>query len=179
MSDWRRMKEEYDARVRLAQTRAVPVRRPARPLGHAVMRALAPILKEAGPAPDTLVARWPEIVGARIAAVTEPFRVAKTRTGGVLHLRAPSAAAPMIQHAAAHILQKVNLASGANLKSIRIVHTVRRTEGGCEGAALADAGRTRNTGSQSRSGPDLRHSRRASRAGRSHAGPAQGSLRRH
>jgi hypothetical protein len=123
MSDWRRMKEEYDALARLAETRAVPVRRPARPLGHAVMRALAPILKEAGPAPDTLIARWSEIVGPRIAAVTEPLRVAKTKAGGVLHLRAPSAAAPMIQHAAEHILQKVNLASGAKLKSIRIVHT--------------------------------------------------------
>jgi len=121
-SNWRRMKEQH-ALDRLAETRAVPLRRPPRAFGYAILRALAPVLKEAGPAPETLQNRWAEIVGPRLAAVSEPLRVARTKTGGVLHLRAPSAAAPMIQHAAAHILQKVNLASGSNLKTIRIVHT--------------------------------------------------------
>lgn len=121
-TNWRRMKEQH-ALQRLAETRAVPVRRTSRPFGYAILKALAPVLKEAGPAPETLANRWAEIVGPRLAAVSEPLRVARTKAGGVLHLRAPSAAAPMIQHAAEHILQKVNLASGSNLKSIRIVHT--------------------------------------------------------
>jgi hypothetical protein len=122
-TDWRKREEERAAAERLAETRAKPVYRTGRPLGYAVGRALAPLIKQMGPARDTLASRWPEIVGARLAAVTSPVRVSRGKTGGVLHLRAPSAAAPMIQHAAEHILERVNLASGSRIKSIRIVHT--------------------------------------------------------
>jgi hypothetical protein len=122
-TDLRKLQEERAAAARLAETRAMPVYRVGRPLGFAVSRALAPILKKAGPARDTLASRWPEIVGARLAAVSSPVRVSKGKTGGVLHLRAPSAAAPMIQHAAEHILERVNLASGSKIRSIKIVHT--------------------------------------------------------
>lgn len=122
-TDWRKLEEERAAAARLAETRAVPAYRYGRTLAYSVGRALAPIIKQAGPARDTLASRWPEIVGARLAAVSSPVRVSKGKAGGVLHLRAPSAAAPMIQHAAEHILERVNLASGSQIKSIRIVHT--------------------------------------------------------
>lgn len=127
-TDWRKREQERAAAARLAEAKAVPVYRPGRPLGSAVSRALAPIIKQMGPARDTLASRWSEIVGARLAAVTSPVRVSKGKTGGVLHLRAPSAAAPMIQHAAEHILERVNLASGSRIKSIRIVHTAPPAE---------------------------------------------------
>jgi hypothetical protein len=127
-TDWRKQEEERAAAARLAETKAVPVYRAGRPLGFAIGRALAPILKQAGPAKDTLASRWAEIVGARLAAVSSPVRVSKGKSGGVLHLRAPSAAAPMIQHAAEHILERVNLASGSKVRSIRIVHTAAPVE---------------------------------------------------
>ncbi|HVY89825.1 MAG TPA: DciA family protein [Hyphomonadaceae bacterium] len=120
----RRIREaEKAAEARLAEVRAVPVYRPARPMGVAVSRALRPILKQAGPAPETLASRWSEIVGIRLAGMSTPLRVAKGKSGGVLHIRAPSAAAPILMHAAAHIIDRVNLASGSTIKSLKIVHT--------------------------------------------------------
>ena len=89
----------------------------------ALQKALRPILKEAGPAPETLKSRWAEIVGLRLAAITEPVRVARTKGGSVLHLRAPSAAAPIIQHSKEHILERVNLASGSKITSLKIIQT--------------------------------------------------------
>jgi hypothetical protein len=122
-ADWMIQEAEEAARARLAEVRTIPAWRGPRPLGNAVTRALAPILKEAGPAPDTLASRWAEIVGQRLAAVTSPMRVTRSKGGGVLHLRVTSAAAPMIQHAAEHIMERVNLASGSKIKSLKIVHT--------------------------------------------------------
>ena len=60
--DWNKWEREREAEARLAQTRAVPVYRPARPMGAAVAGALRPLLKEAGPAPETLQSRWTEIL---------------------------------------------------------------------------------------------------------------------
>jgi hypothetical protein len=121
--DWDKWERERAAEARLAQTHAVPVYRPAKPMGVALTRALRPILKDAGPAPETLQSRWPEIVGLRLAAITTPVRVARAKGGAVLHLRVPSAAAPIIQHAKDHILERVNLASGSKITSLKIVQT--------------------------------------------------------
>ena len=113
--DWDQREKEREAEARLAQTRTIPVYRPARPMGAAVARALRPLLKNAGPAPETLQSRWSEIVGMRLAAITEPV--------GVLHLRVTSAAAPIIQHAKDHILERVNLASGSKITSLKLIQT--------------------------------------------------------
>jgi hypothetical protein len=121
--DWDQREKEREAEARLKQTHAIPVYRPARPMGVALARALRPLLKEAGPAPETLQSRWTEIVGLRIAAITEPVRVARAKGGAVLHLRVPSAAAPIIQHAKDHILERVNLASGSKITSLKIIQT--------------------------------------------------------
>jgi hypothetical protein len=122
-ADWIIREAEESARARLAQVRAIPAYRGPRPFGNALNRALAPLLKEAGPSPSTLGSRWAEIVGQKLADVTSPIRVARAKAGNVLHLRVTSAAAPMIQHAAEHIMERVNLASGSKIKSLRIVHT--------------------------------------------------------
>jgi hypothetical protein len=121
--DWDEREKEQEAERRLAETHAVPVYRPAKPMGVAVQKALRPILKDAGPAPETLKSRWPEIVGLKLAAVTEPVRVARGKGGNVLHLRAPSAAAPIIAHSKEHILERVNLASGSKIKALKIIQT--------------------------------------------------------
>jgi hypothetical protein len=121
--DWNEREKEREAEARLAVTHAIPVFRAARPMGVALTRALRPLLKEAGPAPETLQSRWPEIVGLRLAAVTQPVRVARAKGGNVLHLRVPSAAAPIVQHAQDHIIERVNLASGSKIASLKIVQT--------------------------------------------------------
>ncbi len=128
--DWRKEEEEAAARARLAEVRAVPVFRPPRSLGQTVFRSVKPILRETAPASSSLASRWPEIVGERLAKVTSLVRVSRGKGGGVLHLRAPSAAAPMIQHARDHILERVNLAAGTKMpiRDIRIVHTAAPTE---------------------------------------------------
>ena len=59
----------------------------------------------------------------KIAAITEPLRVSRAKGGNVLHLRVPSAAAPIIQHARDHILERVNLASGSKITSLKLVQT--------------------------------------------------------
>jgi hypothetical protein len=121
--DWDEREKEREAEERLATTHAVPVFRPARPMGVALQKALRPLLKEAGPAPETLKSRWTEIVGLKLAKLTEPVRVAKAKGGAVLHLRVPSAAAPIVQHAKDHILERVNLASGSKIASLKIIQT--------------------------------------------------------
>lgn len=115
--------EERAANARLAEVRAQPAFRSAPAMTHALRRALAPILKNSGPSAGTLAARWPEIVGPRLSAITEPLRVVSAKGGATLHIRAPSAAAPMIQHAAEHIMERVGLASGSKIKAIKIVQT--------------------------------------------------------
>ena len=124
-SDWRKEKEEAAALARLAETRAIPVYRGPRTLGHTVFRSLTPILKESAPASSSLASRWPEIVGERLAKLTTLIRISRGKAGGVLHLRAQSAAAPVIQHAREHILERVNLAAGTKvpIREIRIVQT--------------------------------------------------------
>lgn len=122
-TDWEEREKEREAEQRLASVQAVPVYRPAKPMGVALQKALRPILKEAGPAPETLKSRWPEIVGLKLSQVTEPVRVSRGKGGNVLHLRAPSAAAPIIAHSKEHILERVNLASGSKIKSLKIIQT--------------------------------------------------------
>ncbi len=122
----RRLREERAAAARLAEVRARPVPRPMPALDRALRRTLAPILKEAGPAAVTLEDRWTEIVGQRLAAVTRPIRVVPGKTGATLHIQTPSAAAPMVQHAADHIMEKVGLATGAKIKTLKIVQTAGR-----------------------------------------------------
>lgn len=121
--DWDKLQKDREAEARLAQTHAIPVYRAARPMGVALAKALRPLLKEAGPAPETLQSRWAEIVGMRLAAVTQPVRVARAKGGNVLHLRVPSAAAPIVQHAKDHIIERVNLASGSKITTLKIVQT--------------------------------------------------------
>jgi hypothetical protein len=123
--DWRKEKEEADALARLAEVRAIPAFRGPRNLGHTVLKSLKPILKETAPASTSLASRWPEIVGERLARLTTLIRISRGKTGGVLHLRAASAAAPVIQHAREHILERVNLAAGTKMpiREIRIVQT--------------------------------------------------------
>ena len=58
--------------------------------------------------------RWREIVGERLARVTRPQKLTRSRGGGgTLELRVAGAAALLVQHQSADILQRVNLFLGA------------------------------------------------------------------
>ena len=60
---------------------------------------------------SALVTRWPEIVGQRIAAATQPESlrfVRGTKIGGTLRLAVMGASAPLIQHALPDIITRVN-----------------------------------------------------------------------
>jgi len=119
----RKLPSNVEAAAILAAHRPLP---PRRPPGHAA-RGLAPLLKELearfGQGPDTLQARWTEIVGAALAGRTEPVRVVKSRTGGaVLELRVAGSVAALVQHQAPLILSRLDLFLGQGAVSrLRIV----------------------------------------------------------
>lgn len=60
---------------------------------------------------SSVVSRWREIVGERYAAISTPESIRfprNSRDGGVLHLSVAAAHAPMLQHAAPAIIDRVN-----------------------------------------------------------------------
>ncbi|MBI1340098.1 DUF721 domain-containing protein [bacterium] len=118
--------EERESIARLSWQRARPPARAGSQLRTAVAVALAPVLKQAGPSVELLRSRWAEIVGERLAKATEPSEVISGKGGATLVIRAPSAAAGMIQHAHDHIIQRVNLAVGSPVTKLRIDQTTAR-----------------------------------------------------
>jgi hypothetical protein len=86
-------------------------------------RALSDLLPAAGGAAfrrfgfvqSSIVSRWPEIVGERYAAVTSPESIRfppGKKSRGVLTLVVEGAHAPMMQHVAPVIVERVNLFFG-------------------------------------------------------------------
>ena len=96
----------------------------ARPVGAYFARALDPAARARGFATTTLLADWPSIVGAELAAFTAPDRVvwprrraeaetanapkARRGEGAVLLLRVSGPRAIEVQHRAGPILERVN-----------------------------------------------------------------------
>lgn len=125
-----------DAEVReiLSRKRTRPAPRPAPPAG----RSLAPLIRELdkkyGRGAEALQPRWREIVGERLARVTEPVKLTRGRAnaGGTLELRVAGAAALLVQHQSAEIIERVNLFLGSGA-----VEKLRISQGPVR--ALADA----------------------------------------
>lgn len=78
-------------------------------------KIVSPLIARKSVSAEELARLWPEIVGESLARVTAPARLA----GGVLTLRAPSAAAPFVQHQAPLILERCRLA-GARAETVKI-----------------------------------------------------------
>lgn len=102
-----------DAARILAERRTKPLRRGPPPAA----RALSPLVKSLeqrfGQGPHALYARWPEIVGERLARVTEPVRLIRSRAGGAtLELRVAGPVAALVMHQAEDILARANLVLG-------------------------------------------------------------------
>jgi hypothetical protein len=92
-----------------------PSRGYPRPLSDLSSSALTGMLKAQGFASAEILARWPQIAGAEIAAVSEPLKINWPRRIGedppepaTLVLRVEGPAALEIQHMAAVILERVN-----------------------------------------------------------------------
>lgn len=75
---------------------------------------------------SSVVSRWREIVGDRLAAVTQPAMIrfpAGQKAGGTLHLTISGAHAPMLQHVAPDIIGAVNRFFGyAAIAQVRMTH---------------------------------------------------------
>lgn len=105
---------DREAQEILARRKTRPSPRPAPRAG----KALAPLIREMderfGRGAAALEGRWVEIVGERIARVSRPQKLTKGRggSGGTLELRVPGAAALLIQHQEAEIIEQVNLFLG-------------------------------------------------------------------
>jgi hypothetical protein len=91
----------------------------AEPQRHARPRALSELLPAVGGAAfrrfgfvqSAVVSRWPEIVGQRYAGVCSPESIrfpAGQREGGVLSVIVEGAHAPMMQHVAPTLIERVN-----------------------------------------------------------------------
>ncbi|WP_390881122.1 MULTISPECIES: DUF721 domain-containing protein [Sphingopyxis] len=75
---------------------------------------------------SSVVSRWREIVGDRLADVTQPAMIrfpAGQKAGGTLHLTISGAHAPMLQHVAPDIIAVVNRFFGyAAIAQVRMTH---------------------------------------------------------
>ena len=87
----------------------------ARPLADVARQALSKTFPKHGFAATELIARWPEIVGAEIAAHSEPEKIRWPRPvgdaaalPGVLMLRVEGPTAVEIQHLSGVIIERVN-----------------------------------------------------------------------
>ncbi len=80
-------------------------------LGQTVSRAVRPLLKKRGFAEVDILNHWETIVGEDLARMTCPVRPALPRgrrDRGTLHIRAPGALAPEVQHRFPRLRQKIN-----------------------------------------------------------------------
>lgn len=77
---------------------------------------------------SSVVSRWREIVGDRLADVTQPAMIrfpVGAKAGGTLHLTISGAHAPMLQHVAPDILAAVNRFFGyAAVAHVRMTHGI-------------------------------------------------------
>jgi hypothetical protein len=113
----------------LSRKRTRPARRPPRPAGARLSGFVRNLDERFGKGPDTLRARWREIVGETLARHTEPAKLSRPRNGAgaVLELKVEGPAAALIQHQAPDILARVNLFLGAGaVERLRVVQGLVR-----------------------------------------------------
>lgn len=98
----------------------------ARPVADLVQKVGETAFRKFGFIQSSIVSRWSEIVGPRLAAVTQPAMIrfpAGAKTGGTLHLSICGAAAPMLQHIAPDMIASVNRFFGYSaISQVRMAH---------------------------------------------------------
>jgi hypothetical protein len=98
----------------------------ARAISDLVPAVGATAFRKFGFIQSSVVSRWNEIVGERLAKVTQPAMIrfpAGAKSGGTLHLSICGAHAPMLQHIAPDIAASVNRFFGyAAIAHVRMAH---------------------------------------------------------
>lgn len=95
--------------------------------GSVAGKVLGPALRRQGFAQSEIISRWPEIVGAVLAACSVPERLAfpdRTNAEGTLHIRVDGAFAIELQHLEPLVIEKINRFYG-----YRAVARLRITQG--------------------------------------------------
>ncbi len=100
-------------------------RRGLAPIAAVAARVAAPLLKKRGLAEARMLTEWSAIAGAGTAERSMPERLVRPRhggDGGVLHLRVSGAWALEFQHAAPHLIERINTYFGYKaVGSIRMI----------------------------------------------------------
>ncbi|OWQ98225.1 hypothetical protein CDQ91_06825 [Sphingopyxis witflariensis] len=123
-------KAKTKARAKTAKPAARPYERPrggeARAISDLVPEIGRTAFRKFGFIQSSVVSRWREIVGDRLADVTQPAMIrfpAGQKAGGTLHLTISGAHAPMLQHVGPDIIGAVNRFFGyAAIAQIRMSH---------------------------------------------------------
>jgi hypothetical protein len=118
------------AKAKSAKPAARPYERPrggeARAISDLVPEIGRTAFRKFGFIQSSVVSRWREIVGDRLADVTQPAMIrfpAGQKAGGTLHLTISGAHAPMLQHVAPDIIAAVNRFFGyAAIAGVRMTH---------------------------------------------------------
>lgn len=119
---------EARAQVKLRYARARPVRAPMKPIGMMADR----VGRKAGtaklPPLKQMQLNWRSIVGDQLWRWCQPEKISAGKEGRVLTLTVLPQAAPLIQHQSEVIRQRVSVALGGDITTIRIIQgAVRRT----------------------------------------------------
>lgn len=112
---------EAAALAALSQTRGKAVWKGGPPragaLAAAIVRAKVP--PKTGKTLLELKRQWRDIVGDKLAGMTEPEKIARGPAGKTLTVKVAGPAAPFVQHQANLIMERCNLA-GADIKGVTI-----------------------------------------------------------
>lgn len=123
-------KPKAKRKAKSAKPAARPYERPrggeARAISDLVPEIGRTAFRKFGFIQSSVVSRWREIVGDRLADVTQPAMIrfpAGQKAGGTLHLTISGAHAPMLQHVAPDIIAAVNRFFGyAAIAQVRMTH---------------------------------------------------------
>ncbi len=123
-------KAKGKGKAKSAKPAARPYERPrggeARSISDLVPEIGRTAFRKFGFVQSSVVSRWREIVGDRLADVTQPAMIrfpAGQKAGGTLHLTISGAHAPMLQHVAPDIIAAVNRFFGyAAIAGVRMTH---------------------------------------------------------
>lgn len=126
----KKAKDGAKGKAKAAKPAARPYERPrggeARAISDLVPEIGRTAFRKFGFIQSSVVSRWREIVGDRLADVTQPAMIrfpAGQKAGGTLHLTISGAHAPMLQHVGPDIIAAVNRFFGyAAIAQIRMTH---------------------------------------------------------
>lgn len=105
----------------LERARGKPAARPAPPASFSAAKVLQPLLKGGGLTLGDLRRSWSDIVGEQLARVCSPEKLTGQAGARTLTITAHAAAAPLLQHQSALILERLRLA-GADAAKLSIKH---------------------------------------------------------